>query len=84
MLSEHTAAKIDAALKLIKDAQDAGEGPMPGQWSREALAKAAGISETPIRDIEMTFRARLIVKLLKDPATQKLGQKLMSRHLPEA
>lgn len=81
MLTESTAAKLDAAVARIREAQDAGLGPMPGEWSRAELARAAGISEEPIRRIEAIFRARLVARLLKDPDTRPLARKYL-RHLP--
>ncbi len=71
MPTPRTDQKLAKALRRIRKAQASGEGPLPGEWSRAALARRCGVSEETILNMERLFQARLAAAILADPASPK-------------
>lgn len=66
MLTELTAAKIDAGLLQLELDQRTGKAPPPGEVSLADLAQRAGVSEATILDLQRLALAKLARALRAD------------------
>lgn len=66
MLTELTAAKIDAGLLQLEIDQRTGAAPPPGEVSLADLATRAGVSEATILDLQRLALAKLARALRAD------------------
>ncbi|WP_035605105.1 hypothetical protein [Haloferula sp. BvORR071] len=88
MITDLTAAKLDAALLQLELEQRCGEGPQPGEVSLAELARRAEIGEATVHEVFNTALskvarglrerglpprlARVLVELIDDPQQPEL------------